>query len=136
MYILTVECLSRALSCKLSGYTTVHNVTLTHFLFADDLVTFHSSIEDFLVTQMLLNVYACGTGCMLNKDKCSTLCSSRCTITPPFKAVVDNERYLGFRFNSKGIVSQLPKILEDIISLLTKWCKACLFKYHLNRLPM
>src|SRR5689334_542790 len=97
--------------------------SLSHYLFADDLVTFHSSLEDYVIAQSLLSIYANSTGCYINKSKCCTLLPINSMITPPFQKAQQSERYLGFWLDMNGLTPQIPKIIENIISLLTKWKK-------------
>jgi hypothetical protein len=112
IYALTVESLSRAFSAILHGYTSSSGVKFTHLLlFADDLVTFHTSYKDFHSAQNLLSLYKQGTGCDLNRDKCCSILPKGSSAKPPFKIPIQPERYLGFHFDENVVLSpQFPKL--------------------------
>ena len=118
IFDLVIEHLSTKLHESLIGIT-IEGTKYTNLLFADDLVLICADFEDLKKALKILKEFGCASGLFINPTKCavtSTLSHPQPEILPPLKEIM----YLGFRFDTHGLVNKVDK-MDDMISSLEKW---------------
>lgn len=137
LFILVADVLSNLLSKSLrdrqiSGFKIArHCPTLSHLLFADDVLLFlKANISECQKVLDLLSTYCVASGQLINFDKSSvqfssnvspSLCSSICTLSG-LQVSLPNAKYLGLpSFWGRSKAEAYDFLIEKVVSKLQGW---------------
>jgi hypothetical protein len=117
LFVLVIECLSRAISNNDSVIgLKLADLSLKHLLYAADLLIFSKGMDDFCNALKILDLFCNATALEVNKNKSKHILASNIsnyTNMLPYE-VTQQEKYLGYQFNYDGIVSIFLTLYQQI----------------------
>jgi exonuclease III len=124
LFVLVIECLSRAISSSDSIIgLKLGDLSLKHLLYADDLLIFSNGMDDLRSVLKTLDLFCNATALEINKSKSKHILASKHRVSVdllPFE-VTEQEKYLGYQFNCEGIVSIFSSLFQQIHASLERW---------------
>jgi len=127
LFILTLECFNNYInsSNEISGFT-LGNDTIKSLLFADDTTIITRDMYPNKIMHAL-NLLRNAIGIEVNWNKSQYITNNTKFIVPNCNRLKkeENFRYLGYIFNTNGIINNLDTTMTKIHSLANKWKSLC-----------